>query len=273
MQSSFLVYRQPNYVTSRLHSLAWQGGGVSVIAVLDIHPRWWDDYAGPAAEKNRSRFHLGKSRMPIEKKKNLLIPLNNPRRPTPSARIVIAILRPPLLVLGFVFGNLYKLCFGWLDKRMARQNEQCFAEDVRTYLAFLFSEHGAKVIPNEGVPFPPGFDGAYVTVAVGNLRLRFVRGRGDFSVRLASALSLRTSGKTRQLVADGLGQWDMSAGARYYTLETFEPILRARLERLQQALSKDRFETTLNNAVKTHNDSVDAYTATLRQSGIIPKDY
>jgi hypothetical protein len=86
--------------------------------------------------------------MTIEKKKNLLIPLNNPRPPALWVRIVIAILRPPLLVLGFVFGNLYKLCFGWLDKRMARQNEQRFAEDIRTHLAFLFSEHGAHFIPN-----------------------------------------------------------------------------------------------------------------------------
>ena len=57
------------------------------------------------------------------------------------------------------------------------------------------------------------------------------------------------------------------------TLETFEPILRSRLERLQEVLSKGRFEATLNNAVKIHNDSVDEYSATLRQSGIIPKLY
>jgi len=208
-----------------------------------------------------------------EKKKNLLIPLNNPHPPTIGVRIVIAILRPPLLALGFVFGNLYKLCFGWLDKRMARQHEQRFAEDIRTYLAFLFSEHGATVIPNEGVSFPPGFDGAYVTVAVGNLRLSFVRGRGDFSVRVASAFA-PNDWEDFRLVADGVGQWDMSKpGPRYYTLETFEPVLRSRLERLQEALSKDRYETTLNNSVKIHNDSVDESAATLRQSGIIPKLY
>jgi len=129
---------------------------------------------------------------------------------------------------------------------MARQSEQRFAEDIRTYLAFLFSEHGAKVIPNQGVPFPPSFDGAYVTVAVGNLRLRFVRGRGDFSVRVASAFA-PSNWEDFQLVADDIGQWDMSKpGPRYYTLETFEPVLRSRLEGLQEALSKDRFETTLN---------------------------
>lgn len=176
--------------------------------------------------------------MSIEKKKNLLVPLNNPRRPTLWARIVIALLRPSLLVLGFVFGNLYKLCFGWLDKRMARQNEQRFAEDVRTHLAFLFSEHGAKVTPNEGVPFPPSFGGAYVTVAVGNLHLRFVRGRGDFSVKVASAFE-PNDWEDFQLVADGIGQWDTSKpGPRYYTLETFEPVLRPRLERLQEDCRK-----------------------------------
>jgi len=209
--------------------------------------------------------------MPIAKKRNLLVPLNNPRPPTLWARIVIAILRPPLLVLGFVFGKLYELCFGWLDRRTARQDERKFAEDIHTYLAFLFTEHGAEVIPNEGVPFPPSLDGAYVKVAVGNLRLRFVRGRGDFSVRVASAYA-PNEWEDFQLVADGIGQWDISKQrSRYYTLETFEPVLRPRLGRLQEALSKDHFETTLNDAVKIHNAGVDEYGATLRQSGIIPK--
>ena len=211
--------------------------------------------------------------MPIEKKRNLLVPLNNPRPPGLSVRIVIAILRPPLLVLGFVFGNLYKLCFGWLDRRIARQNERRFAEDIHTYLAFLFSEHGANVVPNEGVPFPPSFDKAYVTVAVGNLRLRFVRGRGDFSVGVASAFA-PNDWEDFQLVADGIGQWDvLKQGPRYYTLETFEPVLRSRLGLLQEALSKDGYETTLNDARKIHNAGVDEYAATLRQSGIIPKLY
>jgi hypothetical protein len=209
--------------------------------------------------------------MVFERKKTLLIPLNNPNRPTLRARIIVAILRPPLVLFGFVFGNLYKLCFGWLDRRSARQNEQRFAEDIRTYLRFLFSEHGAKIVPNEGVRFPPGFDGAYITVAVGNLLLRFVRGRGDFSVSVASAFS-SNDWEDFRLVADGVGQWDTSKpGPRYYALETFEPVLRSRLESLQEALSKDRFETTLRNAVKVHNEAVDEYAASLRQKGIIPK--
>jgi hypothetical protein len=211
--------------------------------------------------------------MPIERKKNLLVPLNNPRQPALRGRILIAILRPPLLVLGFIFGNLYKLCFGWLDKRGARQNEQRFAEDICTHLTFLFSEQGAKIIPNVGTPFPPSFDGAYVTVAVGNLHLRFIRGRGDFSVRVASAFA-PNDWEDFRLVAEGISEWSTSQSRpRHYTLETLEPILRSRLGNLQDALSQERFEATLNNAAKIHNDSVDEYAETLRQSGIIPKFY
>jgi hypothetical protein len=177
-------------------------------------------------------------------------------------------------VLGFIFGRLFKLGFGWLDRRIARQNEQRFAEDIRKHVAFLFVEHGAEIIPNEGTPFPPPFDGAYVTVAVGNLRLRFVRGRGDFSVGVASAFAPQ-HWESFRLVADGISQWHVPepGQSRYYTLETFEPILRSRLERLQQTLSKERCEATLNDAVKIHNQIVDEYAATLRQSGIIPKLY
>src|SRR5690349_18326111 len=122
--------------------------------------------------------------MPIDQKKRMLVPLGTPKRPSMSARVLIGVLRPPLLLLGFIFGNLYKLCFGWLDRRVARQNEQRFADDIRSHLSFLFTEHGAHIIP--GTPFPPGFDGAYVTVAVRTIQLRFGRGRGEFGVSVAS---------------------------------------------------------------------------------------
>ena len=185
--------------------------------------------------------------------------------------MVVGVLRPPFLLLGFIFGNLYKLCFGWLDRRLARQNEQRFADDLRSHLSFLFTEYGAQIIPNQGTPFPPSFDGAYVTVAVGALQLRFVRGRGDFSVSVASEYAPQ-HWEDFHLVADNIGEWNTSQSRPYsYSLETFEGVLRPRLAGIQQALSKDRFETTLNRAVRTHNESVDEYAAKLRRSGTIPK--
>jgi len=118
--------------------------------------------------------------MPIEKKKNLLIPLNNPRPPTIWARIIIAILCPPLLVLGFVFGSLYKLCFGWLDKRMARQSEQRFAEDIRTYLAFLFWSTGQRSSRTKEFLSRPASMELTSTVAVGNFTLKVRPGSRRF---------------------------------------------------------------------------------------------
>lgn len=209
--------------------------------------------------------------MPIDQKKRILVPLGTARQPSLPDRLVLAVLRPPLLVLGFVFGNFYKLCFGWLDRRLARQNEQRFADDIRSHLAFLFAEHSGKIIPNQGTPFPPSFDGAYVTVAVGELRLRFVRGRGDFGVFVASEFAPQHWEDFR-LVADDVGEWDTSHPRSFsYSLDTFEGVLRPRLAGLQRALSKDRFEATLNHAVRTHNEGVEEYAAKLRQSGIVPK--
>jgi len=208
--------------------------------------------------------------MPIDQKKRMLVPLGNPRQPSLSARLLVALLRPPLLVLGFIFGNLYKICFSWHEKRLARRQEQRFADEIRAHLSFLFTEHGAQIIPNEGTPFPPSFDGAYVTVAVGVLRLQFVRGRGDFSVSVASEFAPHDWEEFR-LVADNIGMWDTSQPQPPpYSLETFEDVLRPRLAGLQEALSKERFEATLNRAVKTHNKSVDEYAAKLRQRGIVP---
>jgi hypothetical protein len=186
---------------------------------------------------------------------------------------VLAVLRPPLLVLGFVFGNLYKLCFGWLERRVAKQNEERFAEDIRTHLSFLFTEQAATIIPNEGTLFfPPSFDGAYVTVAVSALRLLFVRGRGDFGVSVASEFAPR-HWEDFYLVADRISEWDTSYHRPSYSLETFGSILGPRLGRLQEALSKDHFEVTLNEAVRIHNENVDKYAASLREQGITPKFY
>jgi|SRR4051812_11003603 len=137
--------------------------------------------------------------MQIPQKKRMSVPIGTPRQPSILARVIVGVLRLPLLLLGFIFGNLHKLCFGWLNRRLARRNEQRLADDVRTHLSFLFTETGAQIIPNQGTPFPPSFDGAYVTVAVGAVQLRFVRGRGDFSVSVASEFAPQhfSSGKVR----------------------------------------------------------------------------
>jgi hypothetical protein len=208
--------------------------------------------------------------MESHEQKRLLVPLNRAQKPSLKTRILNAVLRPPMLVLGFVFSNLYMLCFGWLDKRLARSGEQRFAAEIRSHLAFLFDEHSAEIIPNEATPFPPPFDGAYVTVAVGSLRLLFVRGRGDFDVKVASAFAPQRWNDF-WLVADGIAKWDTrQRDLQNFSLENFEKVLRPRLAQLEGALSKERFEVTLDAATAIHNISVDEYAERLRRSGIEP---
>lgn len=89
--------------------------------------------------------------------------------------------------VAFSIGKAYWALFGWsIDAPVSRKRQRRFASEIRRRLAFLFEEHGAEIIPNEGVPFPEPFDYATVTVAVGALLLRFVRGRGEFRVLVIS---------------------------------------------------------------------------------------
>lgn len=97
------------------------------------------------------------------------------------------LIRLPLLLLGFFIVNGYQLLFGWwLDKSLARRHEKKLELDIHDALPFLFDEHHGYRVRNEGVPFPPGFDYAFVTIAVENLLIRFCKGRGELDVRIAS---------------------------------------------------------------------------------------
>ena len=110
--------------------------------------------------------------------------------------IVMNIVRPPVLMLGFVM-KPFGLLFGLLDRPIASRHEKQLRLDIAEAMPFLFSEYGGHIVPNEGVPFPPSFDYAFVTVAVDNLLIRFCRGRGE--------LDLRVGSKTRSRVLHELG--------------------------------------------------------------------
>ncbi len=101
--------------------------------------------------------------------------------------ILINIVRPPLLLLKFLLTPVDRLLFGWVDTWLARRNERRLNRDIVDAMPFLFAEHRGRVISNQGVPFPPGFDYAFVSVASDNLLIRFMRGRDELDVSVASA--------------------------------------------------------------------------------------
>jgi hypothetical protein len=99
--------------------------------------------------------------------------------------LVNYLIMPPLTVLGYLLEPAWAL-FGLSNKQVALRNQRELEQDVRSSLSFLFDEQNGCVIPNRGVPFPPGFDYAFVTVAVDDVLFRFCRGRGDLDIRVAA---------------------------------------------------------------------------------------
>ena len=210
--------------------------------------------------------------MATAKKKRILIPLNNPRPQRTWPRVVLFVLRPLLVPLSFVVGKTYKLCFGWLDRKLAKENEERFAKDIRTHLPFLFADHGAQIVPNdENVPFPPGFDTAYVTVEAETLRFRFVRGRGDFSVRVASAFAPQEWEDIELAVAAIGDSKEKAKSGDFYDLRTLPGVFQPLFDDLKNALSDERFRATLDEAVRINNERVDQYAAKLQEQGITPR--
>ena len=68
--------------------------------------------------------------------------------------------------------------------QLSRSPGLYFEEGVDSSMQVLVS---ARIIPNEGVRFPPPFDYAVATIAVENLVLRFIRGLGEVGVFVAPA--------------------------------------------------------------------------------------
>jgi hypothetical protein len=104
---------------------------------------------------------------------------------------IVAALRPPLLIIGFVARVIYRPLFGWYDRKLAREGQEDLAEDIQTYISFVFRELEGQIVPNEGESVPPPFDYAVVTIEASPFRLKFTRGRGGLAVQLAPRFSPR----------------------------------------------------------------------------------
>jgi hypothetical protein len=102
------------------------------------------------------------------------------------ARSFLAVIRPPLVLLRVILSPIYSAVFGGLEKRLAMRNQQRLAQDIEDALPFLFNDYKGRVVPNEGVGFPPPFDYAVVTIAFDNFLIRLTRGRSELGVHVAS---------------------------------------------------------------------------------------
>lgn len=93
------------------------------------------------------------------------------------------LIRPPVLLVGFVVKTIYRATFGWwLDPWLQRKANQSLIDDVRANLPFLFPNGG--VVEHPQVRVLP-FDYASVEVSWENLLFSFTRGREETNVVVA----------------------------------------------------------------------------------------
>jgi hypothetical protein len=214
----------------------------------------------------------------LRKKTRVLVPLGR----APGARSSIFkrslifflkfIVGPPLILVGKLLSLCFGWCFSWSNKSIALKNQRQFAEELQNNLQFLFTDHGAKVVANDAeVPFPPGFDGAYVTVATEAFRFQFIRGRGDFTVRVAP-LSAPTEWEDLELVVSAIPNLPIQVEQRdFYYLCSLARILPDLYQPVSDALVGTRAEATLDEAANVHNKRMEEYVAGLKQNGVVPK--
>lgn|SRR5262249_7866257 len=99
-------------------------------------------------------------------------------------KFITALVRPPLEVIGFIFGNIYRVLFGWYDVKLSREREDVLAQDIRQDLQFLFDQ-GGRIVPDVTLKHPRAFDYAVVIVVVEGMFFRFMRGRGELRAQFA----------------------------------------------------------------------------------------
>lgn len=97
-------------------------------------------------------------------------------------RVVWLALRIVAFPLRLIVGPLFRE----LEVRAALGDQAAFERQIRLDASVLFERRGAEVVKNEGILFPPLFDGAFVTLRSDGMKIRFEKGRGDFNVLIAA---------------------------------------------------------------------------------------
>jgi hypothetical protein len=156
-----------------------------------------------------------------------------------------------LAALGFVVVKVHKYLFSWWAEPLEdRRRARAFQQDIQDKLSFLFTEHSARIIPNQG-PKPNrshDFDmPAVVTIATNDLLFCFdcTRWRGEVSL----GVSVAPVGSPRDWYRLASALWAVGATDSPYTdpwtsLDSLADLLRARIDLLKDAFSEAHLADT-----------------------------
>jgi hypothetical protein len=100
-----------------------------------------------------------------------------------NRQLLVELIRPTILLAGFVVKTIYRTIFGWwLDPWFQRKANESLLEDVRATLPFLFSI--GRVIQTPQIRVLP-FNYASVEIGRMNLLFSFTRGREEINILVA----------------------------------------------------------------------------------------
>jgi len=155
-----------------------------------------------------------------------------------NRQFLLELIRPPVLLVGFVAKTIYRTLFGWwLDPWLQRKANQSLIENLRENLPFLFS--GGSVVEPPRIRVLP-FDYASVEVGWENLLFSFTRGREDVSVLVAPAHAPNMSYELGPVIA---ALEDRRFSERYSInhLRDAAYLLQPHLQALNRAFSEPEF--------------------------------
>ncbi len=123
-------------------------------------------------------------------------------------------------------------------------------------MPFLFDEYDARIIPDQRVLFPPGFDYAIITLEIGDLLFRFICGRGDLDIEVASK-NTPQEWHDVLLVIRAIEDPDDMRSTSFIFLRDAAVVLRKKIPLIQEAFSAPRF-TEIKQHLANHAKSARA---------------
>jgi hypothetical protein len=131
---------------------------------------------------------------------------------------------------------------------MSREADKNLGDEILSELRFLFDSFGGNLSDDMTIKHPRPFDYALKIVTLHGFSLRFIRGRGELTVQIATEFAPATWDD----LATVLNLIDDRFEQRYFsTLDELAAILEPRMTCLQRALSEKEypeFQKKIENA-------------------------
>jgi hypothetical protein len=127
----------------------------------------------------------------------------------------------------------------WLEGWTFKGRQARFERDVLREYSWIFEKYDARIIPTNR--YRQVLDYVVATVAVGNLRFRFVRGMGYFHVTVAPAHMPHDSYHFGLAVELARDSEPISGFSRQYRMSEFRQLFESNIERLKVFFSEEEY--------------------------------